>query len=171
MDEQHAARRRRREEAGGPACRDADPGLFFPPDGGTMTSGQVSRAKALCQACPVQQACLTIAVSFGDSNGIWGGTTPGERRRLWDQAARLRSVASIVTDLAAGRTVTVAALDRPAVVYHLTTAGWATERIAGALGISPATVDAAYQRGRSAARFAAALSRGSPGKAPGRSAA
>lgn len=171
MDKQQATRRRRRQEAGGPACRDADPGLFFPPDEGTLTPEQVARAKALCQRCPVQQACLTVAVRFREGNGIWGGTTPGERRKLWDQAARLRSVAPLVRRLAAGRAVTVAALDRPAVVYHLTTAGWGAERIAGALGMSPAAVDAAYQRGRSAARFATALSHGAPGEMSRRRAA
>lgn len=37
--------------------------------------------KILCSTCPVQQACLRYALDY-DVDGVWGGTTAAERRRL-----------------------------------------------------------------------------------------
>jgi WhiB family transcriptional regulator, redox-sensing transcriptional regulator len=42
----------------------------------------ITRAIAICRACPVRIECLTFAVSTGQSQGVWGGTVPSERRRL-----------------------------------------------------------------------------------------
>lgn len=162
MDSQQSTQRRRQRRAAGPACRAADPGLFFPSDDGDLPFDQVAQAKALCRRCPVQQACLAIAIRFREGDGIWGGTTPGERRRLWDQADRLRQVGPLVREVAAGKGVTVGARDRAAVVYHLIAAGWDTDRVADALGLAPAVIRAAYDRGRLAARFAAALAQELP---------
>ena len=62
-----------------PACT-ADPELFFP------HSGQnASAAKAVCLECPFRMTCLEIALtthSDHDDHGVWGGTTPKERRVL-----------------------------------------------------------------------------------------
>jgi WhiB family redox-sensing transcriptional regulator len=69
------------------ACKEADPGLFFPLtwDGGP--SQPDDRARRICQACPVQPVCLDWAVRTAEPDGMWGGATPAERRRL---RARLR---------------------------------------------------------------------------------
>ncbi|GAA2829844.1 WhiB family transcriptional regulator [Nonomuraea rubra] len=65
------------------ACQDADPGLFFPVIGDTSQQGQADdQARRICQACPVQPACLDWALRTGEPDGLWGGTTPEERRRL-----------------------------------------------------------------------------------------
>ena len=37
------------------------------------------KAKALCARCPVREPCLEMGLT--DEDGIWGGTTPGERQR------------------------------------------------------------------------------------------
>jgi len=39
-------------------------------------------ARALCQACPVQPACLEYSLAVQEPHGIWGGLNELERRRL-----------------------------------------------------------------------------------------
>lgn len=39
-------------------------------------------AQAVCAECPVVAECLEFALASNQSLGIWGGTTPNERRRL-----------------------------------------------------------------------------------------
>jgi WhiB family redox-sensing transcriptional regulator len=64
-------------------CRGTDPDLFFP-IGYTaeVLQEQQRNAKAICANCPVTAACLTWALRVGEPDGIWGGTTPEERRHL-----------------------------------------------------------------------------------------
>lgn len=40
----------------------------------------VSIAKAICSTCTVKFPCLTWAIGNNESEGIWGGMTPKERR-------------------------------------------------------------------------------------------
>lgn len=40
------------------------------------------RAQEICASCPVREPCLEFALATNQSLGIWGGTTPNERRRL-----------------------------------------------------------------------------------------
>lgn len=61
------------------ACRDDSEGLFFPDE---TDIGTINAAKAICAACPVQDECLSYAIETNQSQGIWAGTTPKERRRL-----------------------------------------------------------------------------------------
>ena len=65
-----------RDQAG---CRGLDPDLFFPDDGDNVG---IERAKQVCAPCPVSWECLSYAVETNQTEGIWGGTTRGERRRL-----------------------------------------------------------------------------------------
>lgn len=66
------------------SCRGpgVDPELFFPVSESGLAVGQVAAAKAICAQCPVAGDCLTWALRAGEPTGIWGGTTPGERRLL-----------------------------------------------------------------------------------------
>lgn len=66
----------------GAACNDLDPELFFPEGDGVPARRQTAMAKEVCAACPVRSACLDWALTVGESHGIWGGTTPEERRML-----------------------------------------------------------------------------------------
>lgn len=43
--------------------------------------GQAAQ-KAVCAACPVIDACLDAALRNGEKDGIWGGTSERERRRI-----------------------------------------------------------------------------------------
>ncbi|MFB4284965.1 WhiB family transcriptional regulator [Nonomuraea sp. MTCD27] len=60
------------------ACRDTDPDLFFP----LTWEGQHHAAMHICSSCLVRRCCLEWALEAGEPEGVWGGTTPGERRRL-----------------------------------------------------------------------------------------
>jgi WhiB family redox-sensing transcriptional regulator len=64
------------------ACSTTDPELFFPISAAGPSSRQVARAKAVCGRCQIRQACLDYALSSASVQGIWGGTTEAERRRL-----------------------------------------------------------------------------------------
>jgi WhiB family transcriptional regulator, redox-sensing transcriptional regulator len=64
------------------ACRGADPELFYPVGTAGPAQQQVDAAKAICAHCPVQNACLDWALRVGEAHGVWGGTTPEERRWL-----------------------------------------------------------------------------------------
>ncbi len=60
-----------------------DRGAWFADD-----HASARRAKAVCRACPVRSECLAFALATGSHDGIWGGTTPYERRRLRKVARR-----------------------------------------------------------------------------------
>jgi len=63
------------------ACAGRGDDLFYPP--GYLTSGaQVEAARAVCAGCPVVRACRQWALEVPEPYGIWGATTPSERRTL-----------------------------------------------------------------------------------------
>jgi WhiB family redox-sensing transcriptional regulator len=66
-------------------CRDADPELFFHPDGerGPARARRDRDALRWCRQCPVIRECDTYADTFGSASlGTWGGKTEGRRRNL-----------------------------------------------------------------------------------------
>jgi WhiB family transcriptional regulator, redox-sensing transcriptional regulator len=67
------------------ACRHEDPELVFPISDGAEQV--VAAAKAVCHACSVRASCLAFAVGIRQ-DGIWGGTTSGERHAMRQQAPR-----------------------------------------------------------------------------------
>jgi hypothetical protein len=70
------------------ACRQEDPDLFAP-DG---TTGKwvpiIAQAKAICNRCPVRDACLQWAVDNRELHGIYGGLDEDERWNLLRRQAR-----------------------------------------------------------------------------------
>jgi WhiB family transcriptional regulator, redox-sensing transcriptional regulator len=58
-------------------CQSVDPEVFFP-----APSEPADAAVALCRTCDVQGACLAWALEVGDCHGVWGATTPRERRAM-----------------------------------------------------------------------------------------
>lgn len=60
------------------ACRGLDPDQFFPDEGDHLG---IERAKQTCASCPVAWECLSYAIWSNQTEGIWGGTTRGERRK------------------------------------------------------------------------------------------
>jgi WhiB family redox-sensing transcriptional regulator len=64
------------------ACRGVDVEIFFPE---TDDDVEVEAAKAVCERCPVRQACLEHALAHREREGVWGGATERERRRILRQ--------------------------------------------------------------------------------------
>jgi WhiB family transcriptional regulator, redox-sensing transcriptional regulator len=64
------------------ACRNAEPELFFPISVTPAARSTVERAKQVCASCPVQSQCLSYALRHRQEQGIWGGLTEDERRRM-----------------------------------------------------------------------------------------
>lgn len=58
-------------------CAESDPSIFL----GDAQSGH-KLAISVCNRCPVKTDCLDFALKNGENKGIWGGTTPEERRKL-----------------------------------------------------------------------------------------
>lgn len=63
----------------GASCRGHDLSVFFPDEG---DAAGIERAKRICGNCPVAELCLSYAVETNQTEGIWGGATRQERRRL-----------------------------------------------------------------------------------------
>jgi WhiB family redox-sensing transcriptional regulator len=64
-------------EAAQALCSQTDPEVWFPETGGSSHA-----AKAVCAGCPIAARCLDIALTRNEPHGIWGGTTPNQRRAL-----------------------------------------------------------------------------------------
>ncbi|MEU1884968.1 WhiB family transcriptional regulator [Micromonospora sp. WMMD987] len=58
-------------------CQSVDPETFFP-----APNEPADAAIELCRGCDVQGSCLAWALEVGDTHGVWGGTTPRERRAM-----------------------------------------------------------------------------------------
>ena len=59
------------------ACAAVEPSTFFPD-----AEGRPDAALAMCQKCSVAGHCLAAALTTAEPEGVWGGTTPEERRRM-----------------------------------------------------------------------------------------
>jgi WhiB family redox-sensing transcriptional regulator len=65
------------------ACRGLDPQIFYP-----ETDDEAEPAKRVCGACAVQETCLEFALQGREKEGVWGGATEKERRRILRQRRR-----------------------------------------------------------------------------------
>jgi WhiB family redox-sensing transcriptional regulator len=68
------------------ACLDADPELFFPSGSTGAALMQIEQAKAVCKQCPVMRECRQWALETGQQDGVWGGMSEEERRRVKREA-------------------------------------------------------------------------------------
>ncbi len=64
------------------ACKDANPDNFFPDSYRGIDAFAVQAAKKVCARCPVADACLHAALERRETEGVWGGLDPDERREL-----------------------------------------------------------------------------------------
>lgn len=60
-------------------CRGADPELFHPAEDDEIAE---DAARAVCVLCPVREPCLEYALTARERDGVWGGVTARERRRI-----------------------------------------------------------------------------------------
>lgn len=69
----------------GALCKGIDRAeVFFPRTTDMDYRFAVAQARSLCALCPEREACLSWALA-NHVDGIWAGTTYGERRRLLKQ--------------------------------------------------------------------------------------
>lgn len=61
------------------ACRGTDTEAFYPEQNDRRTE---RLAKRVCGRCMVRRECLAHALRLDEQFGIWGGLTPGARKRL-----------------------------------------------------------------------------------------
>jgi len=66
------------------ACASHDPDLWWP-----HPEEHARRNKALdiCSTCPLREPCLRLALDEGHDQGIWGMTTPEERKAMRRRSA------------------------------------------------------------------------------------
>lgn len=65
------------------ACRGIDPSVFYPGE-----DEDASEAKSICAQCGVLESCLEHALTAREKEGVWGGLTERERRRVIRQRRR-----------------------------------------------------------------------------------
>lgn len=66
------------------ACNGENPGMFYLNPGENHV-----HALKVCAGCPVSNACLAYAIENREEHGVWGGTTPEDRIRMRQEAARV----------------------------------------------------------------------------------
>lgn len=62
------------------ACRGVDPDIFYP-----LSEEDAYEAKSICRQCVVMETCLEYALANRERDGVWGGATERERRRMLRQ--------------------------------------------------------------------------------------
>lgn len=70
------------------ACKGLDATAFYP---GEEDEEQTALAKSICANCLVQERCLEWALGTREKDGVWGGATERERRRIIRQRRRRKA--------------------------------------------------------------------------------
>lgn len=73
------------------ACLGLEPEIFYP-----LTDEEAAVAREICDGCEVRTECLEYALARREKDGVWGGATERDRRRIIRQrrrAARLAQTA------------------------------------------------------------------------------
>ena len=65
------------------ACNGLDPAVFFPD-----SEENAGEAKSICAECAVRLSCREHALAVRERDGVWGGLTEKERRRIIRQRRR-----------------------------------------------------------------------------------
>jgi WhiB family redox-sensing transcriptional regulator len=58
-------------------CRGEDTNIFYP-----VTDSEVRAAKEICEICVVRKECLEFALATRQKDGVWGGQSERDRRRI-----------------------------------------------------------------------------------------
>jgi WhiB family redox-sensing transcriptional regulator len=67
------------------ACTGLDPDIFYP---ASEDDSDAAPAKLVCAECVVREPCLEFALAVREKDGVWGGATERERRRMIRQRRR-----------------------------------------------------------------------------------
>ncbi len=76
-------------DASGALCAEIDPELWFPSADNDEKKSMYSAAryaKSVCAKCPLITPCLLTAVANKEEYGIWGGSSPRDRRAIRSKA-------------------------------------------------------------------------------------
>jgi WhiB family redox-sensing transcriptional regulator len=75
------------------ACREADPTLFFHPEGerGPARRNRDAAARTICGSCPVMRECREHALAVREPYGVWGGLTEDDRESYYSTERRRRA--------------------------------------------------------------------------------
>ena len=68
-----------------------DPELFFPISAEKNAKEQIRAAKRVCENCVHKMQCLDFAVNNEIREGIWGGLSETERRRVIRMRSKVAS--------------------------------------------------------------------------------
>lgn len=60
-------------------CTTYSTDIFYPEE---YEDANVAQAKTICNDCWIKDKCLAYALSTNEKEGVWGGTTPIERKRI-----------------------------------------------------------------------------------------
>jgi WhiB family transcriptional regulator, redox-sensing transcriptional regulator len=93
------------------ACREADPRLFFHPEGerGPARRKRDEAAVKVCQTCPVLEQCRQHGLSVREPYGVWGGLTEEDREEIYAQERKARRQQRVAAREAAAAAKIVAA--------------------------------------------------------------
>lgn len=69
-------------------CRGMDPAIFYPDEEQKNWAVRVAEAQKICAECPVIDECLEWALTRNEGDGVWGGASERERRKIKRQRAR-----------------------------------------------------------------------------------
>lgn len=109
-----------------PEARCADEGvdaeLFFP-NSTEELNRDIEMLRKICDSCKHVVECAQYAIDNFEDHGIWGGTTPAQRERVWDQQGASRQRKKRVNALSLGHQS-----------HNLRKQGWSWEAIASRLG-------------------------------------
>lgn len=86
----------------GKACGGQDPEIWFPVSGGapasTRSRQDADAAAAICQTCPVQEACAKAAIKTDARHGVWAAVWLDDPDVPWKEThAKLARIAGVET--------------------------------------------------------------------------
>lgn len=62
-------------------CTEVGQEMFFTPENSSALYSHLDQLVSLCSSCSMQAECLDYALHVG-VQGVWGGTTEGQRRQM-----------------------------------------------------------------------------------------
>jgi WhiB family redox-sensing transcriptional regulator len=82
-------------------CKGMETDLFFPQMSETLNIPLINaKARLICAGCKVRKECVSFALENHIKYGIFGGTTPMERRKMKvETATGLLPVTTVINDL------------------------------------------------------------------------
>lgn len=112
-------------------CGDIEDKDFFFPDSALQLEERLPRLLELCGGCPSKAECQAYAITNEIKDGIWGGTTPQQRKALWIKYRKEEK-----------RNLTLREIQ-----YWLSI-GFTKEQVASKLGIQLASLERRLQRAK-----------------------